>query len=258
MLSRIVAMIIVMIASLLVVFVMVFYAGKRWNRSAGIIIAGALGFFIPQVLIRIPLLQIFNEAFSNMGIISLALVLGLSAALFETTGRYIVIGQVCKHRCSMPAGISAGIGHGCCEMFFALVITYLNNLILINVKIEGIEEIADMVAAQIAETPLILFAAAFWERLCVIAVQILLSLLLMEGFRKKKRLTHVILVFALHALLDIATVLINNISGVLWAEIFVTLFAAACLLALWHIVRRNRCDMDLPEDEGKIAVKEGY
>ena len=90
------ASVMAMIISVAVLMVMIllcmmlFYIHKK--NSAKIFLLGMLGYFIPQVVIRYPLLSYMPmEMFSGMDGYTLIGLLSLSAALLETIGRYVVL-----------------------------------------------------------------------------------------------------------------------------------------------------------------------
>lgn len=88
----------------------------------GIFIAGALSFYLTQMVIRIPILQLAlpkMEWYVNLADkesflypVGLALFLGGTAALFETFGRFITLNYLLQKRLSYRSGIVHGLGHG--------------------------------------------------------------------------------------------------------------------------------------------------
>ncbi len=258
--SRITIMAIIITVSLILAAATFLITGRKWNRSAGLIIAGAIGFYVPQMLIRIPLLQLFEGSLSRLGKVPYILILGISAALFETIGRFAAIRFTSARSRSIAGGICTGLGHGYCELFSLLVMAYINNIALLVFPIKGMEDAAVQVADIIGKTSVVFFLVAFWERLCVIVIHVLFSVLIVKGLTVKRPMAFALLVFALHAVLDTSAVMLNTEAGILYAEIFITLCAAVCGIALRFIIKKGAGSMKLtmPEDEAASAVKEGY
>lgn len=246
------------IAACIGVAVVIFWVtGKKYKRSAGLILAGGLGFFITQALVRIPLLQAFGSRLEGLGPVALALILGCSAALFETSGRLAAASATRERSASPAGGMLLGLGHGLSEMFVVLVGAYINNLVLLLGDSGAASEAAAQVKQALAATPLWMFAVAFGERLMVMVFHTLMSVLIARGFMTHKKAAFALLVFALHAALDTAVVLIANRFGPLWTEILVAAVAAGCLVALLKTPGLRK-GADLPADEAAQAAGEGY
>jgi len=246
------------IAACVAVAVLVFWVtGRKYKRSAGLILAGALGFFCTQALVRIPLLQVFGSRLSALGTLATALILGCSAALFETSGR-LAAAYATRERSASPAGgMLLGLGHGLSEMFVVLVGAYVNNLVLLLGDSGATSEVAAQVKQSLAATPLWMFAVAFAERLMVMVFHTLMSVLIARGIVSGKKAAFTLLVFTLHAALDTAVVLIANRFDPLWTEILVAAVAAGCLMALLKTPGLRK-GADLPADEAAQAAQEGY
>ncbi len=258
--SRIAIMALIIAVSFILAAFTFLITGRKWNRSAGLIIAGAIGFYVPQMLIRIPLLQMFESSLSRLGKVPFILILGISAALLETTGRFAVIRFTSARSRSIAGGICTGLGHGYCELFSLLLMAYVSNIALLVFPIKGMEDAAAQVADIIGKTSVVLFLVAFWERLCVIVIHVLFSVLIVKGLMVKRPMAFVLLVFALHAVLDTGAVMLNTEAGILYAEIFITLNAIVSGIALRFMIRRSAgsAKLTMPEDEAANAVKEGY
>ena len=246
------------IAACLLVAVLIFWlAGRRYQRPAGLILAGALGFFCTQALVRMPLLQVFGNRLAVLGTLATALILGGSAALFETSGRAAAVRLTRERSASLAGGMLLGLGHGLCEMFVVLVGAYVNNLVLLLGNSGATSEIAAQVKQALAATPLWMFAVAFGERLMVMVFHTLMSVLIVKGFLTGKKVRYILLVFLLHAALDTAVVLIANRFNPLWTELLVAAVAVCCLMALLKTPGLRKGPA-LPADEAAQAAVEGY
>ena len=88
----------------------------RHRRFAGVYLVGAAVFLASQVLTRIPLLSFLGTlpdyvSFATGNPALYAILLGLSAGVFEECGRYIALHLMKRHR-SFNAALSFGMGHG--------------------------------------------------------------------------------------------------------------------------------------------------
>ena len=109
----------------------ILYLKSQGYRIISVGLAGALGFFFSQIILRIPLMGVLM---SNVSVVTFfaqhmtlyALFLGASAALFETLGRLFIVNICLKKRKGWLEGAVAGWGHGFCEAFIMLGITYIS------------------------------------------------------------------------------------------------------------------------------------
>lgn len=255
--ARLAAMAAVIAACAGVAALVFWLAGRKFKRSAGLILAGALGFFVTQGLVRIPLLQVFGSRLNALGSIASVLILGVSAAVFETSGR-VAAARLTRERSASPAGgMLLGLGHGLCEMFVLLVGAYVNNIVLLLTKNAAASEIAAQVRQALAATPLWMFAVAFGERLMAIAFHTLMSVLVVKGFLSGKQAVYILAVIALHASFDIAVMFLSMRFGAAKTEIFIAA-AAVCCLAVLLKIPGIRGAPPLPADEAAQAAEEGY
>lgn len=97
------------------------------------LLAGFASFFVSQILLRIPLLQVLSTqnwfaAFAAHTVVYVIVVGGLSAGLFEETARLVGAKLLKKHR-TYKDMISFGLGHGLCEVILLIGLGQLNNLL---------------------------------------------------------------------------------------------------------------------------------
>ena len=97
------------------------------------LLAGFASFFISQILLRIPLLQVLGTqswfaAFATHTVVYVIVVGGLSAGLFEETARLVGAKLLKQHR-TYKDMISFGLGHGLCEMILLVGLGQVNNLL---------------------------------------------------------------------------------------------------------------------------------
>lgn len=245
------------------------------NKGKGVWTAwllGAAGFFVPQILIRLPIVSLLSL---NQGFLSFAmehyvlycLLLALSAGLFEAAGRYAVA-KLMRRPSSVgltfERGVAAGLGHGGIEAILIVGMTYINNLAYIFMIQSGsfdqiVEQTAQMGVdtsslLQVKETlvnsgPAIFYMAGY-ERLLTMVLHIALSLLMCYFVWKKKDLPGIAVCTLLHGTVDFVAPLINGMAaGYLGAGLsmsaayiliygFLTLTAALSVAGILYLKKR--------------------
>ncbi len=244
----------------------------KHKGMASAIIVGALGFYVPQMVIRIPILQLLGTTpqflqFASENTALYSLILGLSAAVFETVGRLLVF-YFMRKKLSFQFGLGAGFGHGAMEAISIVGLTYINNIIIaIILNLQGVqglsallggEEIALNIAGIFEQTAPYVYLVAGLERLFAIAFHIAMSLLICYGFMVKKTALCAVLVITWHTAIDAIIVFIGTLgANILIIEIFVGLNAAAAIaLILW--LKKRFPLKNMPQDDAQKAVDEGY
>ena len=215
-LSCIVTLFISLILPLIVLLV---YALR--NRKQGIVsawIIGALGFFIPQMLIRLPILTLLSPQLAKFAAFSpllYTLTLAVTAGLFELAGR-ILAARVMGSRLTPKRALAAGLGHGGIESMVIIGISYINNLVYIVMIQNGT---FDALLAQSAASPEVvaqleqvrtallttspaMFLLAGYERLLTMVCQAAMSVMVCYGMASGKPGKYILLCLGLHTLLD--------------------------------------------------------
>ena len=95
---------------------------------------GFASFFISQMILRIPLLQLtggmaWMQALMQNMVLYMILIGGLSAGLFEETAR-LVGASLLKRNRTYKDMISFGLGHGLCEVILLIGFGQVNNLLV--------------------------------------------------------------------------------------------------------------------------------
>ena len=191
------------------------------NRKQGIVsawIIGALGFFIPQMLIRLPILTLLSPQLAKFAAFSpllYALTLAVTAGLFELAGR-ILAARVMGNRLTPKRALAAGLGHGGIEAMVIIGISYINNLVYIVMIQNGT---FDALLAQSASSPEVvaqleqvrtallttspaMFLLAGYERLLTMVCQAAMSVMVCYGMASGKPGKYILLCLGLHTLLD--------------------------------------------------------
>jgi len=226
---------------------------------------GMLGFFITQVLIRIPLLQIVSTqnwfiTLSDHMVLYFGF-LALTAGLFETFGRFMVFKWFIKRHQDYHDGFMAGLGHGGIEAILLVGFSYISNIatsLLINMDMSDAlvsgEEVSEAAIGGLNETiqllsttPSAQFLIGGIERIFAISVHTGLSILVLEGIRRKQICRYLGIAVLFHTLLDFTSVLASELSGnVLFAEGIALLFAA---VAIYYIIIAKKRFNHLPDIE---------
>lgn len=176
---------------------------------------------------------------------------GFMAALFEECGRLLAFRLILKKEKQDADGFMYGVGHGGIEAIMLIGMVYVNNLIIsftINMgaldKLLGTSEVPDTLqpaVAKLCTSDPALFMIAGAERIFAICLQIALSMLVfMAGKHHKKSLF--ILAFAIHFLVDAATVILSKYLSIYATEMFVMGAVIAAVILTWFIYRRNKSE----------------
>ncbi len=232
----------------------------RNKSTIGIIALGAVGFYVPQMIIRIPIITMLGMIpefveFISQHSVAYSIVLGISAAVFELAGRLGVL-LVVRKRVSYIGGIAAGLGHGVIESVALVGITYIANImtyVLVMANVASAELIEPLLSV-----PAHYFLLAGVERIAVIVVQIALTLLVFYGYSVGKLWQYALLCLLAHSALDVFSALIQFTSlGVMGAEVFIVLFAIGAGVLIYKLKGKISFG-NLPPTEGETAVSEGY
>ncbi|WP_051569247.1 YhfC family intramembrane metalloprotease [Alkaliphilus transvaalensis] len=214
---------------------------RRYNVSAKPVLIGALTFFVTQIIIRIPLLQLL-EAYYPWGtkalsggiyLFTYALFLSITAALFEEGGRFIFYRGFLRKYLDWKNAVAFGIGHGGIEAILLVGINYVvNTLLMIFIYTENLQFIPTDINLQLGsalilliDTPPVLFLVAGIERLLTLIVHIGFSVLVVYGI-KMKDFRYVFYAFLGHFLLNLPAAYMGILPGGIWLiEGYVAVFA---------------------------------
>ena len=228
------------------------YLTRRWKMGWRFWLVGAAVFILSQVG-HIPF---------NMGITALfqsgilppppnpwttifnAIVLGLSAGLFEEFARYAMYRWWIKDARSGRKGILAGAGHGGAEAIILGIIVLFVYLQMVIVRNPGV--LAALPDARAAEVKAQL--DAFWsipwplsligalERFFTIPTQIALSVMVLQTFIRKQGFW-IWLAILYHALLDAIVVILGTSGQIFLPEAVVGGFGVLSLIIIFWLCR---------------------
>lgn len=196
---------------------------------------GAAGFFVLQILIRVPVLNILGtfpwfQRFAENQYILYCLILAMTAALFEVVARFAVA-KILQKNMNYQQGVAAGLGHGGIEAIILIGMTYVNNLlyaVMINsgafdvtvaqtgaLPVPNATELVDQlnqIKMALVETPAYAFYLAGYERILCVLFHTAMSLLVCYMVYKKKALLGVGIAFAAHFFVDFISPVVNGLT----------------------------------------------
>lgn len=263
--STVIACIITLFVSLILpVVCLIVYAVR--HKGDGIWSAwflGAAGFFIPQMLFRLPLLNLLSSTngflvFAQNHPFLYSLSLAFTAGLFELAGRFAAAGCM-KKRLTFQRSLAAGMGHGGIEAIVVVGLTYINNLIYIVMIQTGSFDalIAQTAAAGVdasqleairqalVNTSAGLFLAAGLERILTMISHAAMSVIVCCGVASGHTLKGLLLCLAMHTLLDTSAGIRYLAGGVLSQTaaycIIYAILAVFALVSVWILkyIRAN-------------------
>lgn len=193
-------------------------------RRQGIVSAwllGAAGFFVTQILIRLPILTALQSqnwflTFTQNHLFGYAFSLAFTAGLFELAGRFAVA-KLMRKNLTRNRALAAGLGHGGMEAMILVGITYINNLAYIAAINSGsfdllISQAAaagidpaqlEMIRTQLTTTSPAMFLLGGFERILAMIAHIAMSMLVCYGIAHRKTGICLLLCLGLHTLIDL-------------------------------------------------------
>lgn len=180
---------------------------------------GALIFFLFQIITRVPLIQVAQYFLaptlksSQVALYGFLFVASLTAGIFEEVGRYVgyrwLMGREEK---TWSKAVMYGLGHGGLESAVLVgglaAITLLNVWLIISSKGAIVPVSQRAVAARqitsLAAQPVWLPLLGVWERICALAIQVALSVVVLQVFRRGS-IGWLWLAIGLHALVDFSS-----------------------------------------------------
>lgn len=253
---------------------LIFYAvyGLK-NKGKGVWTAwllGAAGFFVFQIILRLPLLNLLSmgqgyRSFAADHYILYCFLLAFSAGLFESAGRYMAA-RFLKKELTFQKGFAAGLGHGGIESILLIGMTYVNNLLyILMINSGGFDAILQQTAELGVDTsslltvrdaltgsgPLIFYLAGY-ERILTMIFHVFLSLLVCYYMRNGKSLCGIVICLLFHTAADFVTPLINGLAtdylgnrvsvatAYTLSYLFLTAVAAASIAGIFSLRKRWR------------------
>lgn len=255
------ACILTFFVSLILPLGLLVFLGIRYRRQ-GMVSAwllGAAGFFVSQMVLRIPLLNLLSQdldfvMFAQDHVAPYALALAFSAGLFELGGRLAAAWAMGKNL-TYPRALAAGLGHGGIEAILLVGLTYVSNLVLLVLVQSGAYDtlIAQTQAAGSDVTALVsakelllstgagLFLLAGLERLLTMICHTAMSVLVCWGWKNHRLALGCGVCLALHFVLDSLAVVTVFLPQPLSYWLLYGCMGATALLSLFLLRKLRRC-----------------
>ena len=212
---------------------------------------GFASFFVSQMVLRIPLLQLLTaagalNAFAAHTVLYAVVVGGLSAGLFEETAR-LAGAAILKGQRSYKDMISFGLGHGLCEVMLIAGMTHVNNLLLavalsdpvgpFGALLAGVDSATlELVAGQLAAAAPGVVALGLLERVSAVLFHLFATSLVFTAVIRRQPGWYLAAIAA-HTLFNAVAVLLSG-AGLVATEL--ALFALGLAMGAWVLASRRR------------------
>lgn len=229
---------------------------------------GAAGFFITQMLLRIPVLTVLQKTrwytnFSQNHLLGYVLFLAVTAAVFELAGRYSVAKVLLKNP-GYRRSLLAGLGHGGIEAIAIVGITMVNNLAyasminagtfrdtLVSAAAAGVDvSTLELIGQQLLNTAPGMFLLSGVERLLAMTAHVAMSMLVCYGVAHNKVRPCNWLCLGIHILIDMSTGLTMVLPQTTAYIVIYTILFAVALFSLWILrdIRRRWKETEAAHD----------
>lgn len=223
-----------LVSTLLPVGFIIYYGTRHKGQSVvSAWILGAIGFLVPQMFIRVPILKAIAQldgylAWITSHYILYALALGITAGLFEFAGRFLVAKYIQKRgRLNYTVSLAAGLGHGGIEAIILVGMTYINNLVLIFMLRSGAfdAQVAQAAAAgmdtaqlelmkqTLLSAPSITYFLGGFERILAMFAHVGMSMVVSYSIFKNRTGLGFLICTGYHAFIDTACGLLSFLSN---------------------------------------------
>lgn len=256
------------ISLILPVLILVLFTAK--NRKQGIFsawILGAAGFFVTQILIRLPILTALQNqswflSFAQNHLFGYAFSLAFTAGLFELAGRFAVA-RLMRRNLTLNRSLAAGLGHGGIEAMLLIGMTYVNNLTYIFLINSGsfdtlIAQTAalgvdvsqlELIRTQLLSASPVLFLLAGFERLLAMTGHVAMSLLVCYGIAHGQTGICLLLCLGIHTLMDLTAGISLVLPQSLAYPIIYTILIAMAVISLLIIRKLHSLwNKEVPHD----------
>ncbi len=232
---------------------------RRWRLDWAIFGLGAVTFIVSQVF-HVPFNHfLLNPLLEDLGgegwaRVAAALLLGLSAGLFEEVARYLMLRRRADRIRRWPEGILFGLGHGGAEaIIVGLLVAYglFQALALQGIPLESVvpADRLEVTRAQVEAYWGMAWYEPLWatlERVSAMGFHLMAAILVLKAVRQRRLIWLGAAILAHTALNAIALVAVGPL-GVAVTEILLLLIGGTCVFLAIRL-RREFVD-DLARDE---------
>lgn len=221
---------------------------------------GAAGFFVTQMLIRLPILTALQnmgwfEEFSRNHLFLYAFSLAFTAGLFELAGRFAVA-KLLQKNLNYRRSLAAGLGHGGIEAILLVGMTYVNNLIYIAMINTGsfdalLAQSASAGESVVAQLELIrtqfltsspfLFLLGSFERILAMIAHAAMSMVVCYGVAHRKVLPSLLVCLGIHTFIDLTAGITLVMSQNTAYVIIYAILIAVAVISLLILKKIRRC-----------------
>lgn len=188
-----------------------------------------------------------------------AIVLGLSAGIFEEIARYAGYRWWAKDARSWSKGLLYGAGHGGIEAILVAALVIYTFLQMYALQGQDLTTIVPAEHVELALAQINAYWSSTWydsllstlERLLTIPVQICLSIIVLQVFTRK-RIYWLLMAILWHATVDAVAVYTAGAWGVYLAEAMIALFAVMSILIIFLL--RQVEPESIPEAESNTPM----
>jgi uncharacterized membrane protein YhfC len=224
---------------------------RRWRLPRRIFWLG-VGTFIGSQVLHIPfnrfVLQPLMTALGLEGVSAglpfalVAVLLGLSAGVFEESARYLVYRRFLPREDRWRGAVFYGAGHGGVESFLVGILALYVLLQALALRGADLSLTVPAEQVQLAEQQLSVYWSAPWhaallgavERILALVFQISLAVMVLQSVKRRNR-WWLAAAIAWHAFVDAVAVFAAQIWGVYWAEACILCAAILSLWILWRL-----------------------
>lgn len=261
------------ISTILPIVVWIAYGVK--NKGKGVWTAwllGAAGFFVMQMVIRIPIMNMLAltagfQSFLANHYVLYCLVVAFTAGLFELIGRYAVA-KILTKNLTYEKGFAVGLGHGGIEAIVLIGMMYLSNIIYIGMINSGaFDGIVEQTAALGVDTTSLIaikdgllnsssaiFFLAGYERILTMIFHVAASLAVCYFVSKKQDIKGILICLVCHWMVDFISPLVNGMTteymgnvisqttAYIIVYLFLTAVAVVSVVAIMNIRKKWRVE----------------
>ena len=260
------------VSLILPVLLLILFAAR--NKKQGIVSAwllGASGFFVTQILIRLPILTALQSqswflAFAQNHLFLYAFGLAFTAGLFELAGRFAVA-KCLRKNLTYKRSLAAGLGHGGIEAMILIGMTYVNNLIYIAMINSGAFDMVlaqtaamgvdvsqlELIREQLLNTAPALFLLGGFERILAMIAHAAMSMVICWGMYSKKVLPCLLTALGIHTFIDLTAGLSLVLPQTTAYVVIYAILIAVAGLSLWILkdIRRRWQEQEVSHDSEK-------